>query len=371
LVYCAGTAWDGNRGTDQHLAAALADRSPVLFVDPPSSILDHHRDSLRSPFARLEIVRPGLAHLTPYVLPGRTRGLVRATTGWIMRRAMRRAVRTLGVDAEFVVAANLWPVFGACGERRRVLFVTDDWPAGASLMGLSETWVRQRERALVESADTVVAVSDPLADTLRARGAANVAVVENGVDVEAFARCDRAQWPSDLTIQHPAAGLIGHLSDRIDIELLEVTAARGCPLLLVGPRAGGFGAGRLERLLSLPNVQWVGPKPFDELPSYMRTIGVGLLPYRDTVFNRSSFPLKVLEYLAAGRPVVATDLPAIRRLDGAAIRVARDAELFANEVERALAELPGDGSIDAGRVIASRRSWAAVADQFCGAIEFS
>ena len=67
------------------------------------------------------------------------------------------------------------------------------------------------------------------------------------------------------------------------------------------------------------------PRQFQELPSYLRVIDVGLTPYSQSDFNRASFPLKTLEYLAAGRPVVASDLPANRWLDTSHVSIAADA----------------------------------------------
>ena len=82
-------------------------------------------------------------------------------------------------------------------------------------------------------------------------------------------------------------------------------------------RAGSptFDPERMEALIARPNVHWLGTKPFAELPSYLGAIDVGLTPYAQSAFNRASFPLKTLEYLAAGRPAVASDLPAHRWLD--------------------------------------------------------
>ena len=62
------------------------------------------------------------------------------------------------------------------------------------------------------------------------------------------------------------------------------------------------------------------------------------MPYRDTPFNRGSFPLKTLEYLAAGRAVVATDLPAIRWLNTDLISVATTPAAFADHVARLASE---------------------------------
>lgn len=66
-------------------------------------------------------------------------------------------------------------------------------------------------------------------------------------------------------------------------------------------------------------------------------VDVGLVPYGDPAFNRASSPLKTLENLAAGRAVVATDLPAVCWLDTALVTVAGDPDGSADAVEAALA----------------------------------
>jgi teichuronic acid biosynthesis glycosyltransferase TuaH len=164
-------------------------------------------------------------------------------------------------------------------------------------------------------------------------------VVPNGCDAGAYTAVDSAPWPADVPRDlagpdgGPVAGFVGHINARIDISVLEAVAASGVPLLLVGPRHPDYEPVRFPALLRRPNVVWAGPKPFAELPSYLRVIDVGLTPYRVTGFNLASFPLKTLEYLAAGRGVVSADLPATAWLrgdpDGAAlIHVARSPAEF-------------------------------------------
>jgi len=67
-------------------------------------------------------------------------------------------------------------------------------------------------------------------------------------------------------------------------------------------------------LVSRSRVHYTGPVPAEAVPSYLAAIDIGITPYRDTPFNRASFPLKTLEYLGAGVPVVSTDIPAARWL---------------------------------------------------------
>jgi teichuronic acid biosynthesis glycosyltransferase TuaH len=368
VAFFAGTAFDDNPFPDQHVAKRLTRWAPVLYVDPPVSIVDRQGGlSVRSPRPALRVVDDRLARLTPVVIPPKTRGPMPLVTNRILRWSAARAARALGGDVAVAIAAMIQPVFGACGERRSVFYATDDFGSGAALMGVSQRWATQNEQAALRGADLVIAISEHLADVLHARGGARPLVIENGVDQKLFAATDDAPRPIDVHLDPPIAGFIGHLSDRIDLSMLEATADAGCSVLLVGPRQGTFDFRRIEALLARPNVQWVGAKPFESLPSYMRVIDVGLLPYADTEFNRSSFPLKVLEYLAAGRPAVSSDLPAVRQL-GDEVVVASGPDEFVRAVRAAL-EAPRDPrDIQRRRAVTATYSWDSVAHRIAIAI---
>jgi teichuronic acid biosynthesis glycosyltransferase TuaH len=364
-VFAAGVPWSGMRMLDQHMAERLARLTPVLYVDPPVSVYSPS-DGWNLPSRRslnIHSIGESLAQFTPVVLPPKSRGPFRVLTSALVRREISQAVHAHGINVDVVVAATLIPVFGCCNERRRVFYATDDFGAGAELLGVPERWARRRVQSAIARADVVIAVSEHLASVLESSGAADPRVVENGVDYELFAATDSAPPPADVNLPPPIAGFVGHLSDRIDVAILEEVAGRGHSMLLVGPRSPLFELDRIERLLQLPNVQWVGPKPFELLPSYLRVVHVGLLPYTDTAFNRSSFPLKVLEYLAAGRPAVVSDLPAVRNLGGP-VRVAQTAEDFADAVGEALTKPLDPVGAEEGRAIARRRSWDVAARRF-------
>jgi teichuronic acid biosynthesis glycosyltransferase TuaH len=359
IVYCAGTPWDGNRGTDQHIAERLARVAPVLYVDPP--VWRGHFPSV-APGA-LDLVRPGLARVRPYGVPGTTRAILHRVNDLRVRRAVGRALATLGGSARGLVVAVCRDLLGATPGALTVFYGTDDFVAGAELMGNSPARVARQQDHNLDRADRIVVVSEQLAEQWRAPGR-TIDVIPNGVDGAAFAGVDDLPFPTDVHLSGPIVGLVGHLSDRIDITLLEAIAARELSLLLVGPRQPSFRTEQLDRLIARPNVQWVGPQPFSELPRYLRAIDVGITPYPDTAFNRGSFPLKTLEYLAAGRAVVATDLPSVRSLDCHLIRIAAGPDAFAAAVESALAQPRTSELIAARREFAAEHSWDARADAF-------
>jgi teichuronic acid biosynthesis glycosyltransferase TuaH len=316
VVICAGNNYDSVKVADQHVAERLARLTPILYVDPPVSHLSVRKNPAIAPSLdgpRLRQMRAGFWRLTPVVLPFPMRAGMRAVTERLVRAALSRAVASIGIDVRALVTA--WPridVFGSCGEQVRVWWAQDDFAAGAGLMGQNALSVANGESARAGESDLVVAANPEVAARWRRHGR-NVALVPYGSDPESFAHVEDAPRAEGIDLEPPIAALVGQLNDRVQPGLLEAVADRGVSLLLVGP-ASGAGPAWLGGLAERPNVRWVGGQPFEALPSLLAHASVGLVPYADTPFNRGSFPLKTLEYLAAGLPVVATDLPATRWL---------------------------------------------------------
>ena len=363
--------WDGVRFHDRQLAENLAEFAPVLYVDPPMSYLSarrraDHQAALEGP--RLRQVAPRLARLTPVVLPGMERRGMAHVTSFLMARMIRRAVRRLGGDvAALVETSTTVPVLGRCGEARKVYWAQDDFVGSAELLGLDGERIAAGERRLLGIADTIVAANPSVADSLRERGHDPV-LIPYGCDIAMFRETPRTEPAADVDLPGPIAGFMGHLGDRIELSLLEAVADRGISLLLVGPRHPRFAIERMAALLDRPNVQWVGAKEFEELPAYLRTMDVGLVPYNFSAFNIGSFPLKMLEYLGSGRPVVATDLPAVRWLDSEHIRVASEPDTFADAVAEALKSPGTDADFAARQEFAAGHSWRHRAEAFATAV---
>ena len=365
VVVCAGTPWDGIPFPEKHMARQLAAYAPVLYVDPPLSVIHARNDpvlarSMRRPALRM--LSPRLARVTPIVNPGPTRAGLRAVAPVLHRRAIRKAVEALGVRPRAVIAACTDDILDAVPADFRVFYATDDFTAGSALMGVARSWLDRAETRQVRKADLIVAISDVLAERWRGAGV-STHTIPNGVEAEMYEHCDDAPFPPEVSLSRPRAGFIGHLSDRIDVRFLEAVADAGIPLLLVGPRQRTLDSPELERLLARPEVQWVGAKPFEQLPSYLRCMDVGLTPYGDSDFNRASFPLKTLEYLAGGRPVVTTDLPVNAMLDPGLITIENDPASFGAAVRRIAHTSSSPGDAAERKAFAAQHTWKARARQ--------
>jgi glycosyltransferase involved in cell wall biosynthesis len=364
-MICAATFWNGTTMLDHHLARELTRYAEVIYLDPPTSVLTKWRNPAAAKASQgpwLEPVAPGITVARPRVNPLMERRIGKPLALALTRRTMRRAVRQLGArPVHAVVLPSLNPLFGVLSERYRVFYAGDDLVAGAGLMGIHDPALARRAAGLPREADVVAAVSQPLVDDLRSIGV-EALLIPNGVDVEHFATTMTAPPAAEVTAKLAGkgrvVGFVGHLGDRIDAELVAAVADRDCTVLLVGPRQRTSTPGLLDALLARPNVCWVGPQDYADLPSVLATADVWMVPYGDSDFNRASFPLKLLEYLAAGRRVVATDLPAVRWLDTDLVSVATTASGFADAVQAALAE-PLTAAESARRIeFASRHGWA-------------
>jgi len=370
LVYCAGVRWDDVRGTDRSLVSRLALEVDVLWIDPPFSAAALARDlSIASTFRghSPKPVAPGVARLRVLAPPFPERPAFRAATGFVMRRAIHRAVARSRRSPLAIVVSSPEPRLGALPGVPYVYFATDDFTAGSALMGLDAGRLADAQREQVAGSDLVVAVSSQILSRWNTVGHPTL-VLPNGCDVEHYRDVDTAPRPVEIYLPGPIAGVVGQLSARLDLALLESVAATGSSLLLVGPLQDSFAPDRVARLLAMPNVQWVGKQPYASLPSYLRAIDVGLTPYADTPFNRASDPLKTLEYLAAGRPVVSTPLPAVERLAAPWVVAAGEPSAFAEATMRLLSETRTSEVVRARQDFAELHSWSARAEQLLSAI---
>ncbi len=199
--------------------------------------------------------------------------------------------------------------------------------------------MREREQELLARADVVFTGGQTLYESKR-HSHPNVHAFPSSVDVHHFAR-GRVKQPDpddQAHIPHPRLGFFGVVDERMDLDLLgQLSAARpDWHLVIVGPVV------KIDPSV-LPvaaNIHYLGPKQYDELPSYLAGWDVALLPFARNDATRFISPTKTPEYLAAGKPVVSTSIRDVVRPYGVQglARIADQADEFETAVEAALAE---------------------------------
>ncbi|GAB4262005.1 MAG: hypothetical protein Kow00122_18560 [Thermoleophilia bacterium] len=283
------------------------------------------------------VVRPGL-------LPPRRAPVIRSLNRVWLRRKLIQVMRAASMAApvfwvrfpvpELVDIVDRLPVRGVVYE------CVDDFPAFVHWTPAIRRLLEMTERRLTARADLVVTTSPVLARRLEA-WAAPVHVVTNGVDMRVFTEeAMRKPLPCSLgdLPPGPVVGYLGGLDLRLDYAVLDAVAKvlDGVGTLVVaGPRLAGISLGDLP---TRRNVRLVGAIPHDQVPACLARFDVCLLPYRtDLELAQALSPVKLFEYLACGRPVVAADIPAVRESAGL-VYVAADQTDFPRLVMVALSE---------------------------------
>ena len=330
IVYLPGASWHEVEGTDHRLAMGLAEHHPVLWVDPPQSAWANLRDSVRQ--SPLSEVAPGITRLTVTVPSGVTRPIVRELALKRLWYAIRRHLRETGATPLAWICSSAGPLLSMVdsGPAPRIYLATDDFVAAAPLWRMSPAYLHAAREKNLANADIVLAVTKELADTLR-RGEGHPIVFPNGCDFHRFDRIAEVERADDVVLPSPIAGVVGQFNARTDLDMLSAVQERGISLLLVGPRsyASTDESARFEEFVQREGVQWIDRVPTERVIRYLKCLSVGLTPYADSTFNRRSFPLKTLEYLAAGVPVVCTDVAPLTGFDRRFVQAAATPETFA------------------------------------------
>jgi glycosyltransferase involved in cell wall biosynthesis len=198
------------------------------------------------------------------------------------------------------------------------------------------------ERAMFAEADLVLTTSTGLLDSARPH-AARAMLFQGGVRALAFqhareSRGNGAGMPDALrSLTRPIVGYVGSIRNEMDRALLAETARRAPELtfVLAGPVLADVGG-----LDHCPNVKFLGPLSHEAAVRHMAWFDAGIIPYTLNAYTADIMPVKLLEYLAAGLPVVATSLPEVRRFvaaHGPLVSFADDGESFAGALRTALA----------------------------------
>jgi glycosyltransferase involved in cell wall biosynthesis len=348
----------------------LARRNTVIYLEPRVYLSEAVRKARSGALGRRELRAPTLRHerdglyvyrdpaYAPYA--GRLSG--GPLTSAIRRRALRGALQSLGAGRPILWLLRPYhaDLIGQHHEKLVVYHVTDEY-SGFPMIS-DKAGFLAAEEALLRRADLVIVTSPAL---LAAKGKHNpqTHLVRNGVDYAGFsaALASGQQLPalsdSPGALPHPRVGYVGALNEKVDYALLE-QVARSHPdwhLVLVGALDLMVHPDRADGLKRLPNVHWLGRVPVDQVPLAIAGMDVCVLPYENNAWTANIDSLKLYEYLACGRPVIATEVPAARAFPGL-VQIASDPESFAREIADALAEGPSKLK-EARQAAAAANTW--------------
>jgi glycosyltransferase involved in cell wall biosynthesis len=339
-ILCFSHDWTGDPLSKTHLMRLLARDNRVLWVNsigyrtPQVNRADFSRawKKLLASREPLREVEPNLFVLNPLAIPAYGSSAVRRINRWWLRSQVRRAMRKLGfsrpINWVFNPAAAV--LAGTLGEERLIYHCVDEYSA---FSGVTSHAILELENELLTKADLVLVSAEPLLHS-KSRINPHTVLVRHGVDYSHFRRAldARTTVPRRIAdLPRPIIGFFGLIADWVDVELMAEVARRypHGSLVVLGKATTEVSP------LNLPNVHLLGRVPYTDLPAYCKAFDVALNPFRINQLTLSANPLKVREYLAAGLPVVSTDIPEVAVLEHC--RIGRMPREFLEQVDAALA----------------------------------
>jgi teichuronic acid biosynthesis glycosyltransferase TuaH len=236
--------------------------------------------------------------------------------------------------------------------------ITDDWTKFSGNQNHLEL-VQTQDHKLCSEASQVIVCSDQLfADKCGVVKSNCLHLIPNGVHVEHYQEVmDQSKSLNAVTQnwKKPVFGYTGTIhGDRVDVELVS-QIANGNPqatIAMVGPNL--LEVDDRLTLSKFSNIVFTGAKPYSELPEIMRAFDVCIVPHLVTPFTESLNPIKLWEYLAAGKPIVSTNVAGFRDFPEL-VHVSESYDVFLQNLDSAL---NADSSLVLARqAVAQQHSW--------------
>jgi glycosyltransferase involved in cell wall biosynthesis len=367
-ILCFGSGYDAPPTSKHHVMHLLAERNTVLWINyhasrtPTASASDlrYMARKVGQIFRGITNPRKNLYVLTPPVLPLPGSALAKRINRRLLIARIRSALRRVGRGPVQVwsFTPDISYLLGHFGEEKVVYYCVDDH---ASFSGYDKDQVLRDEADLCRRADLVVTTSMALQEAKSPLNP-NTILVTHGVDYEHFSKAlrDDLPLPDDIKdIPHPILGFFGLIRDWVDLDLLAEVARRRADwhIVLLGDSTVDLGPYR-----RIPNIHFLGRRPYEQLPAYCKCFDVGLIPFKVNRLTEAVNPIKLREYLAAGLPVVSTPMPEVK-LYSHLIEIADTPAAFVRAVEAALAPEPDRRRLRAAAM--AQETWSGKVDQIC------
>lgn len=359
LVY-SHLRWDFAAHRTRHLMEHLAEHWRIVLVEEP--VFDPGPARLLT-FARGPRIEVLVPH-SPVPAPGfgadQDSTLADLLTAWLGTQGLAPAVQWVTTPQAHGLAAAVAPAVP-------LVYDCADELAGFDGAPSNLPWL---EAATLQRADLVLAAGPSLQRTRAAAAGRAVHLVANGVTPPDAARAGapldwaamEARWLQGA-LPGPRLGYAGAIDERVDLDLLTwlADARPHWQFIMLGPVLKRDPA----QLPRRPNLHWLGAQPSRTVPAFMAGWSLGLVPFQQNLATVHANPIKVLEYLAAGLPVVSTPLPDLAPMRQAGVCLAPDAASFLAGCEAFLAENPAVAAERQGSAayIVSNCNWSYAAQQ--------
>ena len=214
--------------------------------------------------------------------------------------------------------------------------------------------LEQEETSLLQTSDVVLASSHLLYEHVKQFNK-NAFLVPNGADFEFFHQAYFNTAIKDIHhFRHPIIGYFGAISDWFDSQLVGKLASDHPEWTFV--LIGDTHMADLKPFEDLSNLHLLGEKPYSQLPDYLSIFDVCIIPFKDIPLTNATNPVKVFEYLSAGKPVISTKLNEISKYE-AFVKLAVTKEDWEIAIQESLTEVKTHDLLNKRFDFAKQNTW--------------
>jgi len=313
IVFC-HLRWDFVYQRPQHIISRFAKDLKVLFVEEPLP-KSEKGNTLKIINSNLHVLQPNIDDIRdlPQILSD-----------------------IIGIDAN-PIAWFYSPSF--CGVLQRFSFSTvvyDCMDELSLFKGASRELINE-ELILLKNSSVIFTGGKSLFEAKFSMHH-NIHCFPSSVDIAHFSKAQNGIRVPDevLTIRTPIIGYFGVLDERMDLQLIGQTAKYlpECSFVFIGPVVKI----QEDELPKLPNIHYLGIKPYSALPSYLKGFDIAMMPFALNESTKFISPTKTLEYMAAGKPIISTKVRDVVRDYTGCVRLVSDSKEFASEIQKILSE---------------------------------
>jgi len=390
IIVLALPRWDGKyESTSFNISLELAKHNRVLYVDNPFTITEIMRNISSAQIKRrLRKFLPFSTGLSSYqkdgvminlltvppiltnnFLPaGKLYDVLSRINHWLVGTRIKRAIRALGMnDYVFINSFNFfYPDLGNYLNPSLFIYHCVD--------AISKMYIARHglslEQRLLHQADMVISTAKKL-QAEKAKVNPHSYYVPNAAD---FSHSSKAVLKSTKiavelsALNKPIIGYFGNIEVRIDYDLLRTVFGKHpeWTLAMVGPVMREYIPEWFEKI---PNVKMLGRQPYARMPEFLKGFDVAIIPFKVHQHSDTIYPLKLFEYLGAGKPVVCTPFnPDVLHEIEEVLYLGKTAEELEQAIVKALDE-NSQTKIKQRLAIARQNTWEARGKEFATIIE--
>ncbi len=327
LIYFGPEKWEGLWRNRHHLMSRFSEYNKVLYVEPKRGFRkivqqltenDFKKKLIWQEIKQQRITKEGenlFIYHSPIYIPIFGRIPLNRITEFLWNRILKINLFKLGFTEPIIWLSKpyMMDYVGEYNEKLVVYHIVDEYLSYGGLTEGMRLNLENVEKKTISNVDIVIVVSEELYRNKK-RYNNNTYLVPNATDYKAYSGVieNDTPLPEDISrLPRPIIGYSGLISQRLNIQLI-YHLARIKPhwsIVLIGQVGFQHCIEEFNKLKELKNVHFLGRKDISQMPCYIRAFDVGIIPYQEDEHYKNISPLKLYDYLAAGKPIVTTDFP--------------------------------------------------------------